>query len=276
MSDNILATTSLKKHYKVTSIESTESLFPDLDLSNPQLFSKKYIAEEGEILYIELHEDNLSIIKTFVDNISSTADLNIIPTNCYDKVNLLYVGIKNATGSYDIKFQRIWNKYYFKKTWFSLSLEDGKIAKNNSLIMLTGSTDMFWDATNQRLYFKNFRTAKGILPKLEKFYRQANAQDLEQFSKHPLISMSADKKFGERALRRIASIIDDKILDDKNIDSLQKYAEEYSQNLPLIENGKFKVNSTKDIDILYKLANELFYTTKSNEKRATNSFQKID
>ena len=86
MSDNILATTSLKKHYKVTSIDSTESLFPDLDLSNPQLFSKKYIAEEGEILYIELHEDNLSIIKTFVDNISSTADLNIIPTNCYDKV----------------------------------------------------------------------------------------------------------------------------------------------------------------------------------------------
>lgn len=276
MPDNILATTSSKKHYKVAGVDNVESLFPNLDLSNPQLFSKKYLAEEGEILYIELIDNDLSIIQPFINNLSSTANLNIIPHNCCSQVNLLYLGYKTHLGNYNIKFQRIWNKYYLKNNWFSLSLDECKIKKNSSLIMLTGKTDVFWEADTNRLYFKNFRTAKSIFPSLDKFYRKANEQDLQKFATHPLIDISSNKIFGERSLRKIAMMIDEKSLDSKNISELQAYAKEYNQEMPLINNNKIKISNNKDIDTLYKLVNELFYTTpRSHEKRAANSFQKI-
>lgn len=276
MSDNIFATTLSKKHYKVTGSDAPDSLFPDLDLSNPQPFSKKYLAEEGEILYIELKDNDLLLIQPFANNFLSTADSNIIPANCYEQVNLLYMGTKNSNESYDIKFQRIWNRYYFKKGCFSLSFDSCKIIKNSSLIMLTGNTDVFWDANAKRLYFKNFRTAKSIFPKLEKFYRQANEEDLKRFANHPLIAIPANKKFGERALGKIAMMIDEKSLDNKVLSDLQAYANEYKQEMPAIENNKIVISTNKEVDLLYKLVNELFFTTlRSQEKRAANSFQKI-
>lgn len=276
MSDNIFATTSSKKHYKVTGVDTLDSLFPDLDLSNPQPFSKKYLAEEGEILYIELKDHDLLIIQPFVEHLLSTADSNIIPKDCCPQVNLLYMGSNTSNGEYNIKFQRIWNRYYLKKNWFSLSFDNCQITRNSSLIMLTGNTDVFWDAMAKRLYFKNFRTAKSIFPILEKFYRQANEQDLKKFANHPLVSIPSNKKFGERALGKIAMMMDEKSLDNKMLSDLQTYANEYQQKMPPIENNKMIISNNKEVDLLYKLVNELYYTTpRSHEKRAANSFQKI-
>lgn len=277
MPDNIFAVTYSKEHYKVKGEQDSTQLFPDVDLSNPQPFNKKYLAEEDEILFIELSDDNQNFIQPFINNVTSSASLNLIPENCCSKVNLLYVGCEVSTNVYNIKFQRIWNKYYFKKTWFSLSLNDCNIKKNASLIMLTGNTDLFWESNTKRLYFKNFKTAKAIFPQLENFYRKATEADLTQFKNSPLISVPNNSKFGERALKKIASIIDDKVLDSKNIADLQSYAQEYNQTFPPLEGNKIKIASNKDVELLYKLLNELFYTTQgSHEKRAVNSIQKIE
>lgn len=278
MPQNVFAKSkNSNNHYKISGVENISELFPDIDLTNAQPFTATYNPneEEQEILYIELTEEDVAIVRPYMEAISSSGDINIIPLNAYKNIHVVYTG-REENNNITIKFQRIWNKYYFRKGWYSLWVNNEPTIHNNtSLITLTGNTDAYWDGATNRLYFKSFRIAKTIFPELEKFYREATSQEVHTFSSHPLISVPENLKFKPRALRKIALMIDTHSLDNKNISDLQAYAQEYNQSFPEVENNKIKISSGQDIELLYKLTNELFYTTSNNQKRATNSFRPI-
>lgn len=278
MPQNVFAKSkNSNNHYKISGVEDISELFPDIDLTNAQPFTATYNPneEEQEISYIELTEEDVAIVRPYMEAISSSGDINIIPLDAYKNIHVVYTG-KEENNNITIKFQRIWNKYYFRKGWYSLWVNNEPTIHNNtSLITLTGNTDAYWDGAINRLYFKSFRIAKTIFPELEKFYRKATSQEVHTFSSHPLISVPENLKFKPRALRKIALMIDTHSLDNKNISDLQAYAQEYNQSFPEVENNKIKISSGQDIELLYKLTNELFYTTSNNQKRATNSFRPI-
>ena len=129
----------------------------------------------------------------------------------------------------------------------------------------------------KRLYFKNYSHIKKLFNGIEQYYREARSEDLESFKQLSILNVEMDNKsLGQRASQKVALLLDEKILEDRDVNELSEYAKKYNVELPVDSNNKIKISENKDIETLYKVANELFYTSEiTNEKRETNSVKKV-
>jgi len=262
-------------HVKVAEANDSEinNVFPNLEYTEAKKFNPKWKLDDDEAFYIELEDEDTEIIQNYLDILESSVDCNVCTDNFH---KLLSIYVKDDNG---IKFQRLWNRYYFKKSYLSftdLRSDVCTLKLNEKLIMLTNTTDAYWDFSEKRLYFRNFSHIKPMFPGIEKYYRIATKKDLDKLKEKEIINISEDESFGERSLNKIATMVDDNIFEGKSLDDLKDYVREYGKELPEIENGKIVLKTNKDIDLLYKAVNELYYTTDlTNEKRETNSISKI-
>lgn len=270
--------TSKKDEYvKIEEIpaENINNIFPDFSIENPVEFSPKWKLSEDQYFYIDLTEDK-SIIEPYEGVLESSGSHNTIVKNQFSKLEGIFIGNKIEEHIYDIKFQRIWNKFYFKKPLLHFD-NTCKFSNNQDTIMLNNKTDAYWDGNAKRLYFKNFTHIKKLFPGIDQFYREAQKEDIEKFKAIDILTVdTGNKDFGERARRKIANMLDEGVFKDKTVSQLEEYANKYSKNLPINSEQKIEITNDKDITLLYKVANELFYTSElTNEKRETNSVSKI-
>ena len=270
---NIYGKTDDKKSQflKVAEIEDSLIVFPELSFEEPQIFSGKWKKDDEEIYYIDLSED-LDIINEYIDVIASSTDVNVVDKQNFPNLHVIFVEGKDNS----IKFQRIYNKYFFKKCF--LTFPDSSVCQinnNQEIITLTGKVDAYWNNNEKRLYFESFMIAKTIFPKINKFYREATESDIENFSNINILQVKK-VDYGSRARKKIAQMLDDDVFKDKTLEDLKEYAERYEQGFPEVENGKIKLENNKDIELIYDIVNQLFYTTDlTGEKRKTNSSKPI-
>lgn len=260
------------KYIKVAEIEDPLEFLPDLPIDNPCLFSGKYKADDDETYYVDLSE-NEQILEKYIQAAVSSADIPVITKQDFPVLNAIYVIDENG----NIKFQRVWTRYYFKKGFLGFNESSVcKIKQNDTIITLTGNTDAYYDANGKRLYFKNFMTIKTIFPGIEMFYREATAEDVNNFKAFPIIDFDdTGVKLSDTSRRKIADMIDSGVLNDSNLSALQSYATKYNQSLS-VDNDKIKISCDSDIRLLYKLANEMFYTTDiSHKRRESNSVKDV-
>lgn len=137
--------------------------------------------------------------------------------------------------------------------------------------MLNNKTDAYWNGKEKRLYFFNYSHIKKLFPGIEKFYREAQKADIEKLEKISFLDVKSDN-FSNRSRQKIAIMMDEDIFANKNLETLKEYAENYGKTLPITNENKILIKSNQDLDLLYKVVNELFYTSEiTKEKRETNS-----
>lgn len=264
--------TKNNKYIKVAEIDNPSEVLPNLSIENPCQFSGKYKAEDDEIYYVDLSGDD-QILEKYIQASTSSVDIPVITKQDFPDLNVIYV----VDDSENIKFQRVWTKYYFKRGFLGFSGSSVcTIKQNDTIITLTGNTDAYYDASEKRLYFKNFMTIKSMFPGIEMFYRVATAEDVKNFKDTPIIDFDEnDVKLSDTSRRKIADMIDSGVLNNSKLSALQSYAEKYNQSLN-VNNGKIKIAHDSDIRLLYKIVNELFYTTEiSHRKRESNSVKDV-
>ena len=268
----VINTKKDKQQIKVAEIDNPLLVFSEFSFENPQVFNGKWKKDENEVYYINLDEAR-DIIDEFRTTLQSSADVNVIDKENFPNLNCLFV----SDSENNIKFQRVYNKYFFKKSFLNFSETSVcKINNNQEIITLTGKVDAYWHNGEKRLYFNDFTVAKSILPKIDKFYREATQTDIDNFSQINILDVKASN-YSPRARKKIATMLDDNIFEGKTIDELKAYADKYNQSFPEINEGKIKLENNKDIELIYQIVNQLFYTTDlTQEKRKTNSSKPVE
>lgn len=269
----ILGHTGVKKnHYKIKSEteEKINSIFPDIAYDNAVVFSPKWKLGEEDVFYLDLTDDP-DVIEQYIINLESTGSCSTISSKYLSSIECIYVDKKVENNHY-IKFQRVWGRYCFHRPFFSFTDEgDCALSSNQNIVMLNNKTDAYWNGKEKRLYFFNYSHIKKLFPGIEKFYREAQKADIEKLEKISFLDVKSDN-FSNRSRQKIAIMMDEDIFANKNLETLKEYAENYGKTLPITNENKILIKSNQDLDLLYKVVNELFYTSEiTKEKRETNS-----
>lgn len=254
-----------------------EELFTTFDITNATKFEKKFKSNDGESFYLELStEDDKKIIEPFLKIFESEEIANRINKKKYDfeNINNIFYQVDNK-----IKIQKVYCKYYFRK---KILCTDKGIETNKDIIVLQKEIDAIFDKNTNKLYFKDFRKIKTIIPGMDKFYREATDEDCDKFlNSSILVSIDFKKNNINNSIRqKIAIMLDEKQLEDSNIiNKIQNcinVCKEKDANFisPEIQNNKIIIKNNKDIKILYKLLNGCYYTNMINEELMETNSQK--
>lgn len=268
---------------KVKSLEESKinEIFPNISIDNAIEFSPQTLAEEEQYTYIQLENED-AVLLPFISLLNSTGSHNSIQKTQLSKLDAIFVAdVISEEGSnkiYNIKFQRLWARYHFTKPSLQWKNNDECLFNDNQdIIMLRDAIDAFYVGSTKRLYFKKFENIKKIFAGIDKYYRVACQADYEALKQINYIDLKVTpSRVGIQSSRKIAVMIDEGVFEQKNLLQLKNYAEKYRQTLP-IENDKIVLTENKDIDLIYSVANELFYTSElSNELRKTNSVIRLN
>ena len=189
--------------------QDTNNLFPSLDLSNVTEFTGKYNAYEDECYYVTLDASD-----TFMDDYVEIFD-NLINTNSVSKDALRQMTCLLCKKGDALYFQKVYGKNVIKRPFFyydgsTCSYEEGK-----DVISLTMTTDIYFDISRKKIYFRDFSKAKTIIKKLEKFYREATENEINEFFSQEYLSLAEGLKIqGVTARKKIAQMLDDHIFDN--------------------------------------------------------------
>jgi len=156
-------------------------------------FDVNYRLDNDEIFYIELDDnDIIEMIDPFLKVIKSTWDFNPIIENEYKKIISLCF-IEKKENLYNIFFSRVYPRnYIMKKTllWFWDNWPI--ISEENNKIDFSSLSDAFWDSKNKKLFFKKYETIKPIFKWIEKFYRSASEEEIDNFLEKDFFSINDD------------------------------------------------------------------------------------
>jgi len=245
-------------------------------------FDVNYRLDNDEIFYIELDDnDIIEMIDPFLKVIKSTWDFNPIIENEYKKIISLCF-IEKKENLYNIFFSRVYPRnYIMKKTllWFWDNWPI--ISEENNKIDFSSLSDAFWDSKNKKLFFKKYETIKPIFKWIEKFYRSASEEEIDNFLEKDFFSINDDfdkKKMWERLYKNIADIIDNRDIDFSNIETrtqYNKYAKEFLwDNVSINDDWKFEIKKNKDLTNIVKLLQWHYYLDYITEEKKETNYSK--
>lgn len=245
-------------------------------------FDVNYRLDNDEIFYIELDDnDIIEMIDPFLKVIKSTWDFNLIIENEYKKIISLCF-IEKKENLYNIFFSRVYPRnYIMKKTllWFWDNWPI--ISEENNKIDFSSLSDAFWDSKNKKLFFKKYETIKPIFKWIEKFYRSASEEEIDNFLEKDFFSINDDfdkKKMWERLYKNIADIIDNRDIDFSNIETrtqYNKYAKEFLwDNVSINDDWKFEIKKNKDLTNIVKLLQWHYYLDYITEEKKETNYSK--
>ena len=250
-------------------------ILPDFEnLGDAIEFSKDYINNDDELLYIDL-SNHPDIVVKYQNTCSSSSSVNSIDKD-YELNNLkdIFVGIEK-NGQYDLKIQKIYNRFKMYKPFISFINDSCKITPTKKMVFLDKKTDIFYDSGSSKIYFNSFKVASSILD-LSCFYREANEDDFNRFKTHNKLECVDTLKQNKTTLKQIAQIIDENLLENYSLKDLKKYAKTYNLNLT-IDKNKIHINNNDDVKKLFDLLKENYFSSEiSNTKYRTNSKRNID
>jgi hypothetical protein len=251
-------------------------ILPDLiDLENAVQFTPDWKKEDDELYFVDLSEHQ-NIIEKYLNALNSSGDYNKVQQIEFSKLNCIFAGIQNEDGSWNIKFQRLYPRYYFERAFFSFD-EECKLKDSARIIILNTKTDAYYDGITQKLYFKDFSQVNQIT-NLMQFYRDATVEDFNKLNAITILNVQVlHDRVGQRASKKIAQMIDGKVFENKTLQQLQTYAQNYGQTLKLDVNSKILIESNDDINLIFDIVNERYFEGEFSGRRyKTNSVQAIE
>lgn len=275
----IYGKTNKKNHFvKIDSKKEdliSNTVLPDLNTSDAKEFDKNYIQEDkNQLLYIDL-SNNYDLIKKYINILESTTTCNTINQNEFSKLQYVFVGKKNNDDSWNLKFQRLYPRYYFERAFIRFD-QECKLKEPEKMIILNKKTDVYYSGTEKRIYFYDF-TQANIIIDLMMFYRDANETDFNTFRQISILDISiTNNEIGQRYGKKVAQMLDENIFETWDLSKIKKYAKKYDQKINISSENKYLITSQKDIGILFDIVKERFFTTEySKIKCKTNSVKPV-
>ena len=269
-----------KKNYFVKIDNKDENLIlnkilPDVNINGAKEFDKNYIQEDkNQLLYIDLSNNN-EVIEKFVNILESTTSLNVVEQNEFNKLQYVFIGQKNTDNSWDLKFQRLFPRYYFERAFIRFD-QECVLKEPKKMIILNKKTDVYYSGTEKKIYFYDF-TQANIIIDLMMFYRDANESDFNTFRQIPILNISINNnEIGQRYGKKVAQMLDEKVFNSWDLNKIKRYAKKYNQEITLTPDNKFLIASQKDIGALFDIVKERFFTTEYTKvKCKTNSVKPV-
>ncbi len=275
----IYGKTNKKNHFvKIDSKKEdliSNTVLPDLNTSDAKEFDKNYIQEDkNQLLYIDL-SNNYDLIEKYINILESTTTCNTINQNEFSKLQYVFVGKKNNDDSWNLKFQRLYPRYYFERAFIRFD-QECKLKEPEKMIILNKKTDVYYSGTEKRIYFYDF-TQANIIIDLMMFYRDANETDFNTFRQISILDISiTNNEIGQRYGKKVAQMLDENIFETWDLSKIKKYAKKYDQKINISSENKYLITSQKDIGILFDIVKERFFTTEySKIKCKTNSVKPV-
>ena len=275
----IYGKTNKKNHFvKIDSKKEdliSNTVLPNLNTGDAKKFDKNYIQEDkNQLLYIDL-SNNYDLIGKYINILESTTTCNTINQNEFSKLQYVFVGKKNNDDSWSLKFQRLYPRYYFERAFIRFD-QECKLKEPEKMIILNKKTDVYYSGTEKRIYFYDF-TQANIIIDLMMFYRDANETDFNTFRQISILDISiTNNEIGQRNGKKVAQMLDENIFETWDLSKIKKYAKKYDQKINISSENKYLITSQKDIEILFDIVKERFFTTEySKIKCKTNSVKPV-
>ncbi len=258
-----------KNSYKLLNIEleNLRSLGknPIKDLNRTLKFDPEIKCEDDEWFYIDVGVYKDEMIQPYLNLFESTAQLNPLDCNLLKEVNLL---INKLEGSNALTFKKITNskriesKFILKGGGVSCQSDKVEVVDISNGIEIDLNIDAYYDGSD-RLYFKNYSRIHTFFSGIDTFYREATAEEVNDFKKVPCLDLSNyNKSIGKRNLKLISSINDNENInlnDKKFIEEMIAHSQSFKAITLEIKDNRFVINSEDELNQFLKLALGRYY-----------------
>lgn len=186
-----------------------------------------------------------------------------------NEIRVVYGKIDNG-----ISFQWIPPKYIFNTpTWMMGILsgyDDYRLDKHDKAISLMKKTDVFYNTTSNKVFFKRLIDAVRIFPELSNLSRVATKEDFTKINNLGFVIITDDlTAYNKRMLQKLA-LISDSVKSNSFINSegnqwhketLFAYNAEFSSGCLQVDNNSEKliINDNAGVQRLYELLNTLLH-----------------
>ena len=238
-------------------------------------FDGSYKPEENELLYINgyvLEEK----IKAAVREPLGVKELNDINYN-FENINTIFIGEYN-NGEYTIGFQKFKKEQFISNNKINLFFDKTTFIKEErNGISIAENFDCVY--TNNCLKFTSFFYARQIF-NLSEYYRIATNDDVNELTNDKTLLFENKEKFKDSindwTRRRIASILDSKVLKDYKAKEIKKIGQNVGISIK-IEKDKIVIPSDKkELKDLFSFLDESIYKGYfTNNIYSTNSKHKV-
>lgn len=238
-------------------------------------FDGSYKPDESELLYItgfSLEEK----IKEAVREPLGVKELNDINYN-FENINTIFIGEYN-NGEYTIGFQKFKKEQFISNNKINLFFDKTTFIKEErNGISIAENFDCVY--TNNCLKFTSFFYARQIF-NLSEYYRIATDNDVDKLTNDETLLFENKTKFKDSindwTRRRIASILDSKVLKDYKAKEIKKIGQNVGISIK-IEKDKIVIPSNKkELKDLFSFLDESIYKGYfTNNIYSTNSKHKV-
>lgn len=257
------------KYIKYRKIISDEEIYKDLEIIDSVPYNPETLLEENQwfgISEFSKAEFCLDIIKEKWDS----TQYQLIDEIDTDKIEYL-CAYQNGEKYY---FQRIYKSSVLKRKYISLG-DNIKLEQGKKVLVINEEPDAIYNKTTDCLYFKKLETVAPIFKGIDVLYKEATAQEVEDFFKEPFLNIDSaytPEQVGKNNRKRLAIAKETlATFSDAQKEEIFKYTNDYSPNL-LFDGNRFTINNEEDLKNLLLGLEERYYTTPvTHEARAANS-----
>ena len=243
------------------------------DLSGKKKYAAGYCLEEDEWFSLEQFSETGFCIPILTQAFCST-DYSLLKK--VESQDIEYIcSYQNGTDYY---FQRIMKYCLLTKKCLLLG-DDIRVEDTSNSIILNEIPDALYIKSEDCLYFKKLETIAPIFPGVDMLYREATAQETEDFFKNDFVESVGfyQADMVKKANRKRIAMVMDSLgkFDTGQKKQLFSYTHRYYPKLPY-KKGKFQVASEEDLKFLLWGIEQRYYTTPvTKEKRVANSVSPI-
>ena len=246
---------------------------PNVTLAIPFEVDTRKLAEGEWYFVIPTEEQKEEMLGEYATE-SSGMMLNTIEPEHYKEIRVAYM----ISGEEKF-FIKMTSRRVIRAQQYVVFGETPQLIDQGNAISLSGEVDAYWNGT--KLFFKKFSLIQSLFPGIKKMYKELTEQETNEFLSSTLFELKEEMSSDFVALsnrKKIASIIDGKVIDLKDTETCEKYLEYAKQyNLDLeIADGKIALIDNSDIGKVISLLGESFYTTEiTGERREIRSSRKL-
>lgn len=263
---------------KILEVNKSTSSYVDQFLSfnksvyknNAVRFDGSYKPSEDESLKIE----NFDLANEIVEAVHNSLGVEKLSVSSDVDLNLRAVFKLVNDEEEQIVFQRIKkSQILLSKQWTLMWDRDTFIPAKKPGLVFTDAIDSYYE--NGTLYFKSYYWANQIF-NLNKYYREATDEDIEIFCSSGCVfvkDMHVILESNNWARRKIAYIMDSRVLDHNSTNYIVKTAQSLGLDFSVNEENKiiFPEDSAKQKELLSYLADEIYEGNLTKNIYLTNS-----
>ena len=261
-------------HYsKLLSAKSIYQL-PD-NLDSAVEYAASYKLEDGE-WYVIRDFSNRDFFLEILKNPINSCDFPTIGSDAVE--NLEYIcSYQNRNEFY---FQRIFKSRVLRKHRIIDFSKEMKIHETGEGIIINSVPDALYVRSIDTLYFQKLETISPIFKGIEKLYREATKEEVENFLSKKFIRLTGDydaSKVGKANRHRLAMANDTlRSLNKDQKGKLFKYTNQYYPGLEY-DGKSFSIGSEEDLkNLLFGIEQRYYTTPVTKEKRVANSVKTIE